>query len=347
MIKVLDKVIGEGYPTFVIAEMSANHGKSFDVAIKMIKAAKDAGADAIKIQTYTPDTMTIDCDNKYFKIGAGNTWEGQSLYELYSKAYTPWEWQPKLKEEADKIGIILFSTSFDNSSVDFLENIEIPAYKIASFELVDLPLIKYVAQKQKPMILSTGMASIEEITDAVNIIKQTGNEQYALLKCVSDYPANPKDMNLKTIPYLAEKFSIPIGLSDHTLTSEIAIASVALGGTIIEKHFTLSRSDGGPDSKFSIEPFELKNMISQIRNTEMALGKVIFQPTESEKKNMIFRRSIMVVQNIKEGAVFTKENIRSIRPGYGLSPAYWDEVIGKNASRDLQAGFPLSLENIE
>ncbi|WP_427338098.1 pseudaminic acid synthase [Caloranaerobacter sp. DY30410] len=339
-IKIKDRLIGEGQPTYIIAEMSANHAGDFNRAIEIIHAAKESGADCIKIQTYTPDTMTIDCDNEYFKITKG-TWKGENLYSLYKKAYTPWEWQARLKEEADKIGIDFLSTPFDKTAVDFLEELGVHFYKIASFEVVDIPLIKYVASKGKPIIMSTGMATLGEIEDAVNAVKSQGNENLCLLKCSSAYPAVPEDMNLKTIKYLEEAFGVIAGLSDHSLGSVGAITAVALGAKVVEKHFCISREIENPDSSFSMEPHEFKKMVEDIRAAERAIGKVSFEVSEKEKINRQFRRSIFVIKDIKKGEVFTEENVKVIRPGYGLAPKYYEDILGRTASKDIERGTPI------
>ena len=338
--------IGEGYPAYVIAEMSANHAGSLQRAKDIIYAAKEAGADCVKIQTYTADTMTIDCDNKYFHIANG-TWKGENLYQLYKKAYTPWEWQKELKQTADKVGIDFFSTPFDKTSVDFLEELDIKFYKIASFELIDLPLIKYVASKGKPMIISTGMADLSEINDAVLTVRKQNNSNLALLRCASAYPAITDAMNLRTMQNMAETFQVPVGLSDHSMGSVGAVTAVALGAKIIEKHFCLSRSTKNPDNTFSMEPLEFKKMIQDIRAAEKAIGIVKYGPTEQEKENIGFRRSIFCVQDIKKGDKFTEQNIRIIRPGYGLKPKYYSEILGETARRDILRGTPIQFEMLE
>ena len=338
--------IGPGYSTYVVAEMSANHNQSLDDAVKIVKAAKAAGADAIKIQTYTPDTITIDCQNSYFRIGKDSAWEGRNLYNLYGEAYTPWEWQPKLKEIADKINIDLFSTPFDSTAVDFLEKMEVPAYKIASFEIVDIPLIKCVAQTGKPIIMSTGMATLAEIDEAVNVIRETGNDQIALLKCTSAYPAPPEVMNLLTIPHLSQTFGVPAGLSDHTLEIAVPVTAVALGACIIEKHVTLTRSKKSPDSAFSLEPHEFKSMVAAVRTAEKALGKISYEVSEKEKSSRLFRRSLFAVEDIKMGRKFTEKNVRSIRPGYGLHTRYLTVILGKKAKRSIDRGTPLTWDLI-
>jgi pseudaminic acid synthase len=333
--------IGAGQPTYVVAEMSANHNRDFQHAVRIIEAAKQAGADAIKLQTYTADTLTMRCDNEYFRVGKGTLWEGRTLYDLYEEAHTPWDWQPKLKRVADELKMDLFSTPFDDSAVDFLETMSVPAYKIASFELVDLPLIRKVAGRRKPMIMSTGMASLAEIDTAVRTARAGGCDEVALLKCTSAYPAPPEEMNLRTIPHLAESFNLPVGLSDHTLGVAVPVAAVALGACIIEKHFTLSRKDPGPDSTFSLEPAELKQMIDSIRVAEKAVGQVRYEVNPTEQASKTFRRSLFVVADIKAGEVFTSQNVRCIRPGHGLAPHLADEILGRRAVRDIARGTPL------
>lgn len=342
--RIAEKDIGRSWPVYIIAELSANHNQEFEQAVKLIHAAKEAGADAVKLQTYTPDTLTIDCDNEYFRIGKGTIWEGRNLYQLYQEAYTPWDWQPKLKTVANDLGMTLFSTPFDFTAVDFLEKMDVLAYKIASFELVDLPLIRRVAQNGKPMIMSTGMATLAEIDEALQAAREASATQIALLKCTSAYPAPPEEMNLRTIPHMAEAFGCPVGLSDHTLGIAVPVAAVALGACIIEKHFTLSRSVPGPDSAFSLEPHEFKAMVEAVRTAEKALGRASYEVTEREKASRIFRRSLFVVKDIRAGEEFTPQNVRSIRPGSGLEPKYLDLVMGKKATRDAQKGTPLSCD---
>ena len=341
-IKIGARAIGEDYPVFVVAELSANHRQQFDGAVKLIETAKEAGADAVKLQTYTPDTLTIQCDAPEFQIGGGTPWDGKTLYDLYSEAYMPWEWQPKLKKVADDIGIGLFSTPFDKTAVDFLEEMGVPAYKVASFEIVDIPLIEYIANKGKPIIMSTGMATLAEIDEAVRAARGAGASQIALLKCTSGYPASPEEMNLHTIPHLAEAFGVPVGLSDHTLGIAVPAAAVALGACIVEKHFTLSRSIPSPDSAFSLEPQEFKAMVEAIRTAEKALGEVRYEVSEQEAKSHVFRRSLFVVKDMKAGEVFTEENVRSIRPGYGLHPHHLKDVLSRRAAQDIQRGTPLN-----
>jgi pseudaminic acid synthase len=338
--------IGYGYPTYVVAELSANHRQKFNEAVKLVKAAREAGADAVKLQTYTPDTMTIKCDAPEFLIGGGTPWDGKTLYDLYSQAYMPWEWQPKLKKLADDLGIDLFSTPCDTTAVDFLEKMGVPAYKVASFEIVDIPLIEYIAGKGKPMIISTGMATLTEIGEAIQTAREAGATQIALLKCTSAYPAPPEEMNLRAIPGLAEKFRSPVGLSDHTLGIAAPVAAVALGACIVEKHFTLSRSAPSPDSAFSLEPEEFKAMVEAIRTAERALGKAGYEVSKPEMKTRVFRRSLFVVKDVKAGEVFTTENVGSIRPGYGLHPRYLKDVLGRRAARDVTRGMPVDWELI-
>lgn len=327
----------------VIAEISANHGQNFNRATAMLRKAKECGADAVKFQTYTPDTLTIDVDNNYFRIKHPE-WGGQTLYQLYKKAYTPWNWFRKLKKVADDEGIVFFSTAFDKTAVDLLEEIGVPLHKIASFELVDLSLIEYMAKTKKPMILSTGMATLPEIREAVSAAKKAGAKDIALLRCVSSYPANPKEMNLKTIPDMQKRFKVPVGLSDHTLGIGTSIAAVSLGAKIIEKHFTLSRNIKTPDSFFSIEPQELKTLVENVRIIEKALGKIHYGPTEKEEKSRMFRRSLFVVRDIKKGEVFTEDNIKSIRPARGMKPKYLNKVLGKRARKNIKIGTPMNWE---
>jgi N-acetylneuraminate synthase len=326
--------------------MSANHRQDFDQAVRILHAAKEAGADAVKLQTYTPDTLTIPSDKEYFRIGGGTLWDGRTLYDLYGEAYMPWEWQPKLKEIADEIGIDLFSTAFDPTAVDFLEQMGVPVHKVASFEIVDIPLIEKMARTGKPLIISTGMATLGEIEEAVQAARRAGATQIALLKCTSAYPAPPEEMNLRTIPHLAEAFGVPVGLSDHTLGIAVPVAAVALGACIVEKHFTLSRDIPGPDSAFSLEPQEFKAMVEAIRTVEKALGTVHYGVSEQEAKSRAFRRSLFVVKDMKAGEVFTEENVRSIRPGHGLHLRYLKEVVGRQAAQDIKEGEPLRWELI-
>jgi N-acetylneuraminate synthase len=346
-LEISGRAIGVDLPAYLVAELSGNHHQRFDEAVKMVRAAAEAGADAVKLQTYTPDTMTIDCDSGHFRIGEGTVWEGRTLYDLYGEAHTPWEWQPKLKEIANGLGVDLFSTPFDLTSVDFLEAMEVPCYKIASFEIVDLPLIRRVAATGKPMIVSTGMATQDEIAEAVATARGAGCTQLCLLKCTSAYPASPDMMNLRTIPHLAERFDVVAGLSDHTLSPEVPVAAVALGAKVIEKHFILDRARKGPDSTFSLEPGEFKAMVESVRTVEKALGSVSFGSGDGEKASLIFRRSLFVVKDMEEGEEFTEENVRCIRPGVGLHPRHLDGAVGKRAKVSIARGTPLSWDLIE
>ena len=339
--KIGNREIGAQAPAYIIAEMSANHAGSIENAKKIIHAAKEAGADCVKIQTYTADTITIDCDKPYFHIGEG-TWNGENLYRLYQKAYTPWEWQAELKKEAESIGLDFFSTPFDKSSVDFLEEIGVGFYKIASFEIVDIPLIKYVASKGKPIIMSTGMSTIGEIEDAVNAVRSQGNNQLALLRCASAYPAITDEMNLMTMKNMAEVFHVPVGLSDHSMGSVGAVAAVALGANIIEKHFCLDRAIENPDSSFSMNTEEFAQMVRDVRQAEKAIGLVSYGATEQEKSNVTFRRSIFCVKDIKKGEKLTEENVRVIRPGHGMKPKFYEEILGQVALQDIERGTPMS-----
>jgi len=343
-LEINQRRIGPGFPVYIVAELSANHNQDYDQAVRLIHAAKEAGADSIKLQTYTPDTLTLRSDQEHFRVGGGTVWDGRTLYDLYAEAYTPWEWQPQLKELAYQLGLDLFSSPFDESAVDFLEGIRVPAYKIASFELVDLPLIRRVARTGMPVIMSTGMATLSEIDEGVRTAREAGATQIALLKCTSAYPAPPDEMNLRTIGHLAQAFDVPVGLSDHTLGIGVPVAAVALGACIVEKHLTLSREAPGPDVDFSIEPHEFKAMVEAIRVAEKALGEVSYEATEREAASRVFRRSLFVVKDMKEGEMFSEENVRSIRPGYGLHPRYLGDVLGRRASRDILCGTPIIWE---
>jgi len=334
--------IGAGEPVYCIAEVSANHNQDFETAVRIVQAAKDSGADAVKLQTYTPDTITIQSNRECFQVGGGTLWDGRSLYDLYKEAYTPWEWQPKLKKVADDLGMQCFSSAFDASAVDFLETMNVPAHKVASFELVDLPLIQKMAATGKPLIMSTGMATLEEIEEAVRTARRAGATQIALLKCTSAYPAPANEMNLRTIPELARRFDVPVGLSDHTMGIAVPVAAVSLGACIIEKHLTLARAAGGPDSAFSLEPEEFRAMVEGVRTAEKALGSVHFGVSERESRSRVFRRSLFVVRDVKKGELFTSENVRSIRPGDGLHTRHLAEVLGKTAALDIVQGTPLS-----
>lgn len=332
---------------FIIAELSANHGHDINIAKETIKAAKESGADAIKIQTYTADTLTIDCDNEYFKLDSGTIWDGRTLYDLYSEAYTPWEWQRELMEYANSLGLIFFSTPFDKTAVDFLEELNVPLYKVASFEIMDIPLIEYIASKGKPMIISTGIAELSDIEEAIEACKRAGNNQIILLKCTSSYPAQIEDANLKTIPNMKETFGVEVGLSDHTLGITVPVVSVALGARVIEKHFILDKLIGGPDASFSLEPHEFKQMVESVRDAEKALGKVDYSMNEKKKSSRLLGRSLFVVKDIKAGEKFTEDNVRSIRPGYGISPKHINEILSRVARYDIDRGTPLSWNQVE
>lgn len=336
--------IGDGNPVYIIAEMSANHQNDLETAKKIVYAAKEAGADAIKLQTFTAGIHTLDSQKPYFQVRGGTLWDGTTLYNLYKKCEMPWEWQPKLKDLADDIGIDLFSAAVDQTSVKFLEDMGVPAHKVSSFEIVDTNLIRAMADTKKPIIISTGMASLCEISDAVEAARNGGCDQIALMKCTSAYPAPVSDMNLATIPHMAECFAVPVGISDHTMGITVPVAAVAMGATLIEKHFTLSRKNVGPDSSFSIEPNELTQLVQAVRDTERAIGKVQYKVTEQEKASRMFRRSLFIVKTVQKGDLFTLENIRSIRPGHGLKPKNLDFVLGKRAACDIEAGTPLSLD---
>jgi pseudaminic acid synthase len=338
--------VGPGESAYLIAELSANHNQDFDQAVRIIEAAKQAGADAVKLQTYTADTISLNSDKEYFQVKGGTLWDGKTLYALYQQAYTPWDWQPKLKKIANDLGMDLFSSAFDDTAVDFLEQMKVPAHKLASFELVDLPLIEKMAATGKPLIMSTGMASLEDIEEAVATARKAGATQIALLKCNSAYPAPPEDMNLRTIPEMARRFNVPVGLSDHTLGATAAVTAIALGACIIEKHITLSRSKPGADSAFSLEPQEFKAMVDAVRTAEKALGHVYFGFSEKEQATRRFRRSLFVVEDMKQGELFSPRNVRSIRPGDGLHTRHLAEVLGKRAARDIQRGTPVSWDLI-
>ena len=345
-VKIGNRYIGEGCPVYMIAEMSANHAGSMERAKEIIHAAKESGADCIKVQTYTPDTLTIDCDNKYFQVQNG-TWNGENLYQLYGKGYMPWEWQGALKEEADRVGIDFLSTPFDTTSVNFLEGLGLEFYKIASFEMVDLPLVEYIASKGKPVIMSTGMATLEEIREAVDAVYKTGNHQLVLLRCSSVYPADPAQMNLRTIQDMKERFQIPIGLSDHSMGSLSAVTSAALGAAVIEKHFCLSREIENPDASFSMTPGEYRAMVQEVRMAEAALGEVSYGVSSQEESSMVFRRSVFAVRDISAGEELTEQNTRIIRPGYGLKPKYYRDSLGMRADRELKRGTPVSFGALE
>jgi N-acetylneuraminate synthase len=344
--KIDDRVIGPGQPCYVIAELSANHAGDYDIAARTIRAMKEAGADAVKVQTYTADTITIASDKAPFQIGGGTLWDGRTLHDLYQEASMPWAWQPRLQALAAELGLHFFSSPFDDSAVDFLEAMDVPAYKIASFELIDHPLLRKVAATGKPVILSTGMATLEDIEESLQVLRAANSGEVALLKCTSAYPSAPEAMNLRTIADMAERFRIPIGLSDHTFGHAVPIAAVALGACVVEKHFILARSQGGPDSAFSLEPAEFAAMVSAIRTTEKALGGVRYEAAPDELKNRVFRRSLFVVHDVKAGEPFTTANVRCIRPAHGLHPRHLGEVLGARAARDIERGTPLAFELI-
>jgi pseudaminic acid synthase len=330
---------------FIIAEISANHGQDFGTAIRMIREAKKCGVDAVKFQCYTPDTITIDVNNRYFRVKHAK-WGGQTLYELYKKAYTPWSWFRKLKAAADDLGLTFFATAFDRTSVDFLEDIGVPFHKIASFELIDIPLIEYAARTKKPVILSTGMATLPEIREAVGSARRAGARAVALLKCVSSYPAKPDEMNLSTIPDMKKRFACPVGLSDHTLGIGSSIAAVCFGAAAVEKHFTLSRKNNTPDSFFSAEPAEFKELVSNIRVAEQAIGRVHYGLTGQEKKNLVFRRSIFAVKDIEKGCAINADNVRSIRPADGMLPKHFKALLGKRARVRIGRGTPVNWDMV-
>lgn len=346
-VKIGNRLIGEGHPVFIVAELSANHLQDYDLAVKIVKAAKEAGADAIKLQTYTPDTITLDCDNEYFKLKQGTIWDGKTFYELYQEAYTPWDWQPKLQELANELGLIFFSSPFDQSAVDFLEKLNVPAFKVASFEITDIPLIEYVASKSKPVIISTGIATEEDIQEAIKACERAGNKDIILLKCSSSYPSPLEDINLRNITYLSETFGKLVGLSDHTLGISVPIASVALGACLIEKHLTLDRNQGGPDSAFSLEPTEFEEMVKSIREVEKSLGKEEYTVTTKMEKNKELSRSLFISKDIEKGEILSEENVRSVRPGYGLHPKELKNVLGKKTKDNIKKGTPLSWDLIE
>ncbi len=345
-ISISGRNIGAEFPTYVIAEISANHNHSLKAALELIEVAKSCGVDAVKLQTYTADTLTIDCDTEWFRVSKGTLWEGRKLYDLYEEAHTPWDWHAELFQKARDLELTCFSTPFDRSAVELLESLDAPAYKIASFELIDHELLEAVAGTGKPVIMSTGMATLSEIDAAVSVLREAGCEELALLKCTSAYPAPAEEMNLRTIPNLSDSFGVVSGLSDHTMGIEVPVAAVALGARIIEKHFTLSRDVPGPDSAFSLEPDELSELVSAVRKTEQALGRVSYQVTEREEASRSFRRSLFVVADVKAGDVFSRENVRSIRPGYGMAPECLPVVLGRRASRDIKRGTPLNWEMV-
>jgi len=345
-IKLGDRLVGDDEPALIVAEISCNHLQKKDYALKLIGEAKGAGADAAKFQTYTPDTMTIKCDNGHFRI-RGTIWEGRTLYDLYEEACTPWEWFPELRDKCREEGIMFLSTPFDESAVDLLEGLDVPAYKIASFEINHIPLLKHVAKKGRPVILSTGVAELSDIELALKTVRDEGNNEIALLKCTSSYPAPLGEMNLRTILDMGERFGTVVGLSDHSMGIIAPVVAVALGAKIIEKHFILKRSDGGPDAKFSVEPNEFREMVRAVRDAEESLGKVDYELGDNAKKHLFARRSIFTVKDINRGELFTTENIRVIRPGNGMHPKYYADVIGKKASMDVKRGTPLEKKHVD
>lgn len=342
-IKINSRLIGDHQSVFIIAELSANHQQNINLAIKTIKAAKKSGADAIKFQTYTADTITFNSTNKYFQIKHGTIWDGTTLYKLYKQAYTPWEWQPKLKKVAGDLGLVCFSSPFDETAVDFLEKMRVPAYKIGSPEIVDIPLLAYIARKKKPMVIATGTASLSDIDLAIKTCQKNGNNKIILLKCVSGYPAPLDELNIRTISFLRKKFKKLIGLSDHSLSINVTVAAVSLGAVVLEKHFILDRQLGGPDAQFSLEPQEFSNMVKAVRETEKILGDYRYKITAEMRRARQFAPSIFVVQDIQKNERFSRENIKTIRPGDGLPPKYYDQIIGKKARRDIKRATPLSL----
>ena len=341
-IVIAGRKIGGNHAPFIVAEMSGNHNQSLDRALKIVEAAAAAGAHAVKIQTYTADTMTLDIDKNEFHIETLNLWKGKSLYQLYQQAYTPWEWHKAIFDRCEKLGLIYFSTPFDESSVDFLESLKVPCYKIASFENGDLPLIRRVANTGKPLIISTGMASLAELDETIQCAKNYGCHDIILLKCTSSYPSTPENSNLLSIPHMRSLFDVPIGLSDHTLGIGAALAGVALGSVMIEKHFTLARSDGGIDSAFSIEPDEMRSLVVESINAQRSLGKVHYGATEQERPSIKYRRSLYIVENMRAGEVINKKNMRCIRPGLGLSPRYYEIILGRRIARDVEKGTALT-----
>ncbi len=346
-IKIGKHSISEQSPVFIVAEMSANHLMDFDRAVAIMQAAKDAGADAVKIQTYTADTITLDCDDPCFQITQGTIWDGTTLHKLYQTAYTPWEWQPKLMKIAEEMGLEFFSSPFDFSAIDFLEEMHVPAYKIASFEINDIPFIRRIAKLGKPMIFATGIAKLGDIELAVNTCKEAGNEEIILLKCTSSYPAPYEDINLRTIPSMAQTFDCLAGLSDHSMGHAVADAAVALGARMVEKHLTLSRADGGADAAFSMEPEEFKIMVENIRKIEKALGQVTYELTPKQAREREHSRSLFVAKDMKAGEIFTPENLRSVRPACGLHTMHYEEILGKRITRDAKLGTPMSWELVD
>ncbi len=339
--------IGAGHPVFIIAELSANHGGKLEIAKDTVKAAAEAGADAIKLQTYTADTITLDCKSDAFRIRQGTLWDGQTLYGLYKEASMPWEWQPDLKQYAESLGLVCFSSPFDKQAVDFLESLQVPAYKVASFEITDVPLIEYIAARGKPVIISTGIATEEDIGEAMAACRRVGNDQIVLLKCTSAYPAPLEEANLRTIPDLSSRFGVVAGFSDHTLGTTAPVAAVALGAKVLEKHFILDRSVGGPDASFSLDPAQFRQMVDAVRDTEKVLGSVTYELTEKLQKSREFSRSLFVAEDVGAGDTLTEANVRSVRPGFGMHPKHLKEVLGKRFAAAAQKGTPLRWDLIE
>lgn len=345
MIKIADRFIGKEHKPFIIAEMSGNHNQSLDRALHLVELAAEAGADAVKLQTYTPDTITLDVHtDEFFISNEKDLWKGQSLYNLYKQAYTPWEWHKAIFDKCKELGLLAFSSPFDETAVDFLETLDVPAYKIASFENVDIPLIRKAAKTGKPIIISTGMATVAELDEAVRAARNEGNDQIVLLKCTSTYPATPENSNLATIPHMKQLFDMEIGLSDHTMGTGVSVAAVALGATVIEKHFTTARADGGVDSAFSMEPHELKQLVEDTERAWQSIGHIQYGPTKAEEPSLNARRSLYIGEDMKSGDVFTKENLRDVRPGLGLPTKYYDMLLGKTIKADAKKGTPVSWE---
>jgi pseudaminic acid synthase len=339
---ITGRKLGRGYRPFIIAEMSGNHNQSLDRALEIVETAAKAGVDALKIQTYTAETMTLDIsEGEFFIADKDSLWKGTSLYKLYQEAYTPWEWHKPIFDRCRELGMIGFSTPFDETAVDFLESLDVPCYKIASFENTDIPLIRKVAATGKPMIISTGMATVSELDESVRAAREAGCKDLVLLKCTSTYPATPENTNITTIPHMRELFGCEVGLSDHTMGIGVAVTSVALGATVIEKHFTLRRADGGVDSAFSMEPGEMHALVAETERAWQALGQVTYGPTEKEKTSLQYRRSLYIAKDMKAGDVLTKENLRAIRPGFGLAPKHLDQLLGKSVKQDIKAGTPM------
>ena len=346
-LRIGSRYVGEGEKTFIVAEVSANHLQNFERAKAIIKAAKDAGADAVKLQTYTADTITLNCDNEYFQITQGTIWDGTSLHKLYEEAYTPWDWQPDLMKYANDLGMECFSSPFDPTAVDFMQEMNMPAFKVASFEINDIPLIRKIAKLGKPIIFATGIAYLEDIERALKVCKEEGNDQIVLLKCTSTYPSPYEDMNIKVIPNMSTVFDCIAGLSDHSMGTAVAVSSVALGAKMVEKHLTLKREDGGPDAAFSMEPDEFAKMVSDIRIVEKALGRVTYELTEKQKKSREDGRSLFITNDMKAGDEFSEKNVRSVRPAFGMHTMYYEEILGKKAKTDLKAGTPLDWKYID